>query len=112
MSLRACKLEAIGMVALDPAARRSGNEAAGFFFSAILHGLGLFFLLFIVTPVGSGGSGTGLLSVPIEVDVAFEKSAQAGLFLIELARLVPRRPSSEPAHVMEWRLQGEAALYG
>jgi hypothetical protein len=76
MSLRACQQDAMGVVAIEPAERQSGNEAIGFFFSALLHGLALF-LLFIVAPFGSGGSGTGLLSVPIEVDVAFEKPAPA-----------------------------------
>jgi hypothetical protein len=99
MSLHACKQKALGVVALEPAERRSGNEAAGFFFSAILHGLALFFLLFIVAPFGSGGSGTGLLSVPIEVDVAFEKSAPAApqriaaLRQTESAQQAPSNPT-------------------
>jgi hypothetical protein len=99
MSLRACKLEAMGVVALDPAAKRSSDEAAGFFFSAILHGVGLFFLLFVFTPFGSGGSGTDLLSVPIEVDVAFEKSAQAAPQQLTAALPQPRSSNSRDANM-------------
>jgi hypothetical protein len=81
-------------------------------------------LLFIVAPFGSGGSGTGLLSVPIEVDVAFEKSARAGpqrtaaLRQTESAQQAPSNPIEAVASLeaqprtdeLETKLQALAEL--
>src|SRR4029077_6701021 len=64
-------------------------------FSAILHGIALLFLMFVFTSFGSGGSGTDLLSVPIEVDVAFEKSAQAAPQ--QLTAALPQPEPAQPA---------------
>lgn len=68
MSLNACKENALAMVDIAPPERPSGNEALGFLFSAILHGVVLLLVL-VVGIFGSEGSEGGLQIVPVEVEL-------------------------------------------
>jgi hypothetical protein len=67
--LHACKQTELELTAIEPAERRSADEAVAFALSAILHGIVLL-LLFVVGVLGTDGSEGGLEIVPVEVEIA------------------------------------------
>ena len=77
---------------------QGGNRAVSLAFSALLHGLALFWLLSLA-PLGTGGSGGGLqsrsgsVSVPIDVEIR-DAAASAQQQTADMPRGDERRPPS------------------
>jgi hypothetical protein len=66
VSANVCSEESVGAGSVGPGGKHGGIRAAGFAFSAFLHGLALL-LLFVVAGDGANGSRSGLQFVPVEV---------------------------------------------
>ncbi|MGB6438877.1 MAG: hypothetical protein WBE89_06040 [Methyloceanibacter sp.] len=97
MSLNACKENALAMVDIAPPERPSGNEALGFLFSAILHGVVLLLVL-VVGIFGSEGSEGGLQIVPVEVELIQQSQpAPSAQRVADLPKADVAQPPSDPA---------------